>query len=335
MKHRRRLSLWRRRSRWTMVIYWVAFFCFQLSLADSEAQETRKIRLGYSAFSLSFLPHLFAKEAGLFQKYNLDVDLVQMAGPLQVAALSSGDLDFGGAISPALFAAVRGLPLKGVMFAVKTPLFYLVSEPKITKVEELSGKKVAVDTIGALQHISAKTMIQRKGVNPDLISYFQTGSVSNSLVALSSGAVSAAVLSIPHNLTMTQKGFHQLSSTQEAQVNFPPSGLTIHQAKLQKEPLLIKRLIGVMLDSMRLIESDRKKGTLYIQQKWKLSPKFAEEAYALVLPTLAENGRMGFEDVQEFLNVAYENNLIQQRASSKALLDYTQLDEVLRERKGR
>ena len=335
MKHGKRLNFCHRRFRWMIVIYWAAFSCFQLSLTDSEAQEARKVRLGYSAFSLSFLPHLFAKEAGIFERHGLAVELIQMAGPIQVAALASGDLDFGGAISPALFAAVRGLPLKGVMFTVKTPLFYLVSEPKITKLEELAGKKVAVDTIGALQHISAKTMIQKKRVNPDLISYFQTGSVSNSLVALSSGAVSAALLSIPHNLTMTQKGFHQLSSTQEAQVNFPPSGLTIHQAKLQKEPLLIKRLIGVMLDSMRLIESDRKKGTLYIQQKWKLSPKFAEEAYALALPTLAENGRMSFEDVQDFLNIAYENNLIQQRASSKALIDYTQLDEVLRERKGR
>ena len=317
------------------------FFClatlisFYSGLGESSAQESRKVRVGYSALSLSFLPHLFAKEAGIFERHGLAVELIQMAGPIQVAALAAGDLDFGGAISPALFAAVRGLPLKGVMFTVKTPLFYLVSEPKITKLEELAGKKVAVDTIGALQHISAKTMIQKKRVNPDLISYFQTGSVTNSLVALSSGAVSAALLSIPHNLTMTQKGFHQLSSTQEAQVNFPPSGLTIHQAKLQKEPLLIKRLIGVMLDSMRLIESDRKKGTLYIQQKWKLSPKFAEEAYALALPTLAENGRMSFEDVQDFLNIAYENNLIQQRASSKALIDYTQLDEVLRERKGR
>jgi NitT/TauT family transport system substrate-binding protein len=301
---------------------------------DAFAQEAKKVRIGYSALSLSFLPHLFARDAGVFQKHGLTVELIQMAGPIQVAALAAGEIDFGAAVSPALFAAVRGLPLRGVMIAVKTPLFYIVAEPGIKRIQDLVGKKVAVDTIGALQYIAAKAMFKKKGVNPEQISYIQTGSVSNSMAALGSGAVNGALLSIPNNIIMTQKGFNQMVSTPEAGVNFPPSGLSVHASKLQKDPAQIKRVLQAMLDAVAL-SADGAAVTSYIQRQWKLNARLAEESQRQMRPTLVTTGKMSLEEVQEFLDAAYENGQIQQKASAKNLMDYGPLDEVLRERRGK
>jgi NitT/TauT family transport system substrate-binding protein len=307
-------------------------FLLQIIAGQLFAQDSKRIRIGYSALSLAFLPHLLAKEAGIFDKHGLTVELIQMAGPIQVAALSAREIDFGAAVSPALFAAVRGLPLRGVMITVKTPLFYIVSEPGVKRVDDLVGKKVAVDTIGALQYIAARAMVKKKGVNPDQISYIQTGSVSNSVAALNSGAVNGALLSLPNNVILTQKGFNQLVSTVEAGVNFPPGGLMVHANKLQKEPAQIKRVIEALLDSLTLIETDNRAVTSYIQRQWKLHPQLAEEIDRLVRPTLVATGKMSFEDVQEFLDTAYENGQIQQKANSKVLMDYSALDDVLKNR---
>ncbi len=41
---------------------------------------------------------------------------------------------------------------------------------------------------------------------------------------------------------------------------------------------------------------------------------------------------MNIEDVQEFLDAAYENGQIQQKANSRTLMDYGPLDEVLKAR---
>jgi NitT/TauT family transport system substrate-binding protein len=296
------------------------------------AQESKRIRIGYSALSLSFLPHLVAQDAGVFQKRGLAIELIQMAGPIQIAALAAGEIDFGAAVSPALFAAVRGLPLRGVMIAVKTPLFYIVADPRTKRIEDLLGKKVAVDTVGALQYIAAKAIFKKKGVNPDQMSYIQTGSVSNSVAALNSGAVDAALLSIPNNVIMTQKGFNQLASTVDAGVNFPPAGLMVHTNKLQKEPVQIKRVIEALLDSLALIEADSVRVVNYIQRQWKLSRPLAEETYRLARPTLVPSGKMSLEDVQEFLDSAYENRQIQQKASGQLLINYGPLEEVLKTR---
>jgi NitT/TauT family transport system substrate-binding protein len=308
---------------------------FPILAGNLFAQESKRIRIGYSALSLSFLPQLFARDAGVFQKHGLTVELIQMAGPIQVAALAAGEIDFGAAVSPALFAAVRGLPLRGVMITVKTPLFYIVTEPGVKRIEDLVGKKVAVDTIGALQYIAAKAMFKKKGVNPEQISYIQTGSVSNSVAALSTGAVNGALLSLPHNVIMTQKGFNQMVSTPEAGVNFPPGGLSVHVNKLQKETAQIKRVMEALLDAAALLTADSAAVTSYIQRQWKLNPRLAEESQRQMRPTLVATGKMSFEEVQEFLDAAYENGQIQQKASAKNLMDYGPLDDVLRERRAK
>jgi NitT/TauT family transport system substrate-binding protein len=311
-----------------------AAFCLFAPLHNSSpelfAQETKIVRIGYSALSLSFLTHLFARDAGIFKKHRLEMQMIQMAGPIQVAALAAGEIDFGAAVSPALFAAVRGLPLRAVMITVKTPLFYIVAQPSVQRIDQLAGKKVAVDTIGALQYIAARAMLKRKGVNPDQVSYIQTGSVSNSVTALGSGSVNAALLSTPHNVVMTQKGFNLLISASEAEINFPPAGLSVHSAKLKKEAPQIRRVIEALLDAQARLGSGSSAISGYIERQWKLSARLAEDTLREVTPTLVPNGRLPLEAVQEFLDAAYENGQIQQRGDAKTLMDYGPLDDVLK-----
>jgi len=323
----------KRRQQVAIVLCLIIFF--PMLVGDLFAQANKRIRIGYSALSLSFLPQLFARDSGVFNKNGLAVEMIQMAGPIQVAALAAGEIDFGAAVSPALFAAVRGLPLRGVMITVKTPLFYIVAEPGVKRIEDLAGKKVAVDSIGALQYIAAKAMFKKKGVNPETISYIQTGSVSNSVAALATGAVNGALLSLPHNVIMAQKGFNQLVSTPEASVNFPPSGLSVHLAKLQKEAAQIKRVMEALLDTFSLITADSAAVTSYIQREWKLNARLAEESRRQLGPTLVANGKMSIDEVQEFLDAAYENGQIQQKASAKNLMDYGPLEDVLKTRRPR
>jgi ABC-type nitrate/sulfonate/bicarbonate transport system substrate-binding protein len=69
------------------------FFFLQLN-APVLAQETKKDRMAYSAFSISFLNVFGARDAGVFVKHGLEAELIQMAGPLPVAALAAGEIDF-------------------------------------------------------------------------------------------------------------------------------------------------------------------------------------------------------------------------------------------------
>src|SRR5215468_9895795 len=132
---------------------WVAILIAALAFSAStispaEAQELKKVRIGYPAFSLTFLAFFVAKDAGFFKKNGFDVDLVQLAGAVQTSALVAGEIDYLTGITGPLVAAARGLPFKGIMITHDRPLFWVIASTEIRKVEDLLGKTVAVDRPG-------------------------------------------------------------------------------------------------------------------------------------------------------------------------------------------
>jgi ABC-type nitrate/sulfonate/bicarbonate transport system substrate-binding protein len=83
-----------RRLTWPTVGISLLLFFFLPLNAFALARETKKVRITYSAFSISFLNVFVARDAGIFAKHGLEAELIQMAGPLPVAALAAGEIDF-------------------------------------------------------------------------------------------------------------------------------------------------------------------------------------------------------------------------------------------------
>jgi NitT/TauT family transport system substrate-binding protein len=276
------------------------------------------------------LVNLIARDAGIFKKHGLDVETILVAGPAQAAALAAGEIDYNSSFVPGLLLAAKGLPFTVVMATTKTPLFYIMARPDISKAN-LAGKKVAVSRVGSQSHALTRSMIKQAGINPDAVTYIQTGSTSNSYSALTAGSVDAATLSIPFNVLMKQKGFNQLVSTSNVGV-FPNTGLQVPRAKLDKNRAQVKRMVRAFLDSLKYIANEKDRVSDYIQRTWKLSPDVAEQTYREFLPSIPMDGKINLEAVQDYLDQAHRNSEIPQRADVRSVLDYSVLDEVLKER---
>jgi ABC-type nitrate/sulfonate/bicarbonate transport system substrate-binding protein len=287
--------------------------------------------MAYSAFSISFLNIFIARDAGFFKKHGLDLELIQMAGPLPIAAMVAGDLDYLAGITTGLVAAGQGVPLKGVMVVLRKPPFYLVSEPTIQKPEDLSGKRVGVDRIGSLQHLVARLILKHRGLDPEKAIFTQTGSVSNTTTSLAQGAVSAAVLSGPRKVIMGQKGFREIGSAAELPVHFPTSGLVVHDNKLKTDATRIKNVIRVMTESLAFTRREKAWTAGYIRDRWKLDTKVAETVYDQWLSTVATDGKVNSRDFQEYFDLAYAAKQIPAPVQFSAVMDYTLLDQVLKE----
>lgn len=299
------------------------------------AQETKKVRMAYSAFSISFLNIFIARDAGLFRKHALDVELIQMAGPLPIAALSAGEIDYLTGYTTGLVATAQGIPLKGIMVALRKPPFYVVADANIQRPNDLIGKRVGVDRIGSLQHLVTRLLLKNTGIDPEKVLFTQTGSVSNTVTSLSQGAVSAALLSGPHNVIMVQKGFKQIGAAEELPMHFPTSGLVVHEARLKNDAPRIKSAIRVMLDSMLFSRREKTWVVNYISGKWKLETKVAETVYEQWLSTLTSDGKINLKDLQEYFDLAYAAKQIPAPIQVSAVTDYTLLDQVLGERVGK
>jgi len=317
-------------------IIYLALFTLSLSLIRSfpaHAQELKKVKIGYPAYSMTFLTFFVAKDTGIFKKHGLDVDLVQLAGAVQTSALVAGEIDFLTGITSPLVAAARGLPFKGIMITHDRPLFWVIANPDIRQVQDLVGKTVAVDRLATLQDIVARDLLKQKGVNPERVTFVQTGSVSNSVQSLSQGSVAAALLSLPHNVVMTQKGYRELASATELGMRAASGGIATRDAKLKQEPAQVKAVIRATLDAMNFNRKEKSWMVDYIQNKWKLTPKVADEAYRFWLQGLTADGKIPLKDLQEMYDTAHASQMIPTPVPVPKVMDYALLDEVLKEKR--
>jgi len=285
--------------------------------------------MAYSAFSVSFLNIFVARDAGLFKKHGIDVELIQMAGPLPIAALASGEIDYLTGYTTGIVATGQGAPLKGIMISLRKPPFYLIAEPSIQRSSDLTGKRIGIDRIGSLQHLVARLLLKAKGADPEKAIFTQTGSVSNTVTSLGQGAVSAAILSGPHNVIMAQKGFRQIGAADELPMQFPTSGLVVSETKLRSDATRIKSVIRVMLDAAAFCRKERSWVVNYVKDRWKLEQKTADTVYDQWLSILTHDGKISVRDMQEYFDLAYSQKQIPAPINVAAVTDYSLLDQVL------
>jgi hypothetical protein len=92
----------------------------------------------------------------------------------------------------------------------------------------------------------------------------------------------------------------------------------------------------VLRATLEAMEFNRKEKTWmvnYIQSKWKLTPRIAEESYLAWLSGLTSDGKIALKDLQEIYDSALASQLIPTPVPVPKVMDYTLIDEVLKDRK--
>lgn len=158
---------------------WWALVAALCSFSGLAAAQT-KLQVGYIP-AADWLPVLVAKDAGLFQKRQLDVTLTKVAlGSNMPAALMSGSLDIGASTPPVLIdTAVAGLGLVGLVGTsrlVKNPaLFALVARTgvKVESARDLVGKRVGVPGLRATGDLMLRKWLMDRGVQPSSVVFVE------------------------------------------------------------------------------------------------------------------------------------------------------------------
>ena len=126
---------------------WI-FFTSIVFTSPAESQTLKKIRMGSSSTNVSFLAIYAALHRGFFKDEGLDLEIIFMAANLTSSAVMTGDLDYNAAVTGLIGGAVRGQPMKVLLFTVERPLLFLMSKKEIKDPKQLKGKKVAGSSPG-------------------------------------------------------------------------------------------------------------------------------------------------------------------------------------------
>ena len=170
------LSVLRSLISWLLISACVGF------LWGQAAWGAEKIRLGLSTRNVVLMPFYYAKDKKFFDRYGLDVEIIQIRSNLQLAGLVSGELDFITGIGTAIEGIGKGLPVKAVGVLYRAPLFSLLTQ--LPNAKSLEGKKISVSRIGSESHFNGVVMLERSGADPKKVTWIQTVSTALNMVPL-------------------------------------------------------------------------------------------------------------------------------------------------------
>ena len=212
-----------------------------------------KIRTSVPGLNLNYLSVFAAEGKGFFRDEGLENETIVIGGPAGIAALVSGDVDYSGAGGSGLRAAVKGAPLKAIMYQTERPTWYLVVHPSITQVSDLKGKKIGVALIGDSEDRFTSLFVERGGLSAKDVTKITIGTNPNDKVlAIKSGALSAVVLDPAATVMAEREGLRSLAYLGDI-FPLPFQGYVTTQRKIAENPGQVKRWIRAMVKSLMFL----------------------------------------------------------------------------------
>jgi NitT/TauT family transport system substrate-binding protein len=183
-----------------------------LSLLISARAGAEKIRTAVPGLNLNYLSIFSADTKGFFKDEGLDNETIVIGGPAGIAALISGDVDYSGAGGSGLRAAVKGAPLKAIMYQTERPTWYLIVHPTISQVSDLRGKKIGVALLGDSEDRFTTLYVERGGLSAKDVTKVSLGtSPSDKILGVKTGAVAAVVLDPAGAVAAQREGLKNLA----------------------------------------------------------------------------------------------------------------------------
>ena len=229
-------------------IFLIALIASSLGWACSvQAQDKalKKINWGVTSLSASnWIPWL-AKDAKIYEKHGLDVELVLVKGSGQTSAAILGGSLFAApvAVPQVMMANLGGADLVNIAHTVPGVQSKLLVKQEIKRPEDIKGKRIATSSLGSLGDFLFKYIIRKNGMDPIRdVTWLSIGTPGERLQALASGRVEAADLSYPTDAQALRLGYRVLWDARK-EVVYPSMSVVTRRKTVQEDRDTVMRML--------------------------------------------------------------------------------------------
>jgi NitT/TauT family transport system substrate-binding protein len=191
-----------------MICLAVTLVSLHLAFQPAGAQTKRKVVFGVPVTppNVVHIPPYVAKEMGLFNDLNIDVEFVTFEGGTQTLRGSvAGGLDITGTSSdPAIIGAARGAGTKVVgTYSHKLSQSMLV-QGDIKSCKDLKGRKIGIQEVGAFNEVMSRAVMASCGLTPKDVDYVPV-STKGRVAGLLAGQIDTAILHVDQAIVAKKK----------------------------------------------------------------------------------------------------------------------------------
>lgn len=233
-------------------------FAFTARIADG-GEAPQKLRVAYAAITAAFALPWIAKEAGIFQRHGLDVELVYIAaGSRAVQTLVGGGIDVAAIGGPAgVDARLAGADTIYVAIPVNRVLVFTVAAPQIQRIEDMRGKSIGVTRIGTVTDFFTRLYLRQNNLVPDKdVMIRQAGGLSEIVAALKAGQIHGGTFGFPAVLHARAAGFRVLVDYNTAGYRYPLSTVIVTQRLLRTQELAVRRFLEAQIEAAHRFKTD-------------------------------------------------------------------------------
>ena len=290
--------------------------------------------IGYAGFAGFQVSMWAVQDLGLLKKYGVEGETVLVPGTSrQIQALIGDSIQFAHVDAAGHVRAVmRGADIVMVGGSLNKFPFSLVTAKEIRQPADLIGKKIGIVGFGGGNDLAVTLLLREWKIPRDKVTVLQAGGGANRLVALTTKALDATVLSHPELGEALRMGMNELGNLNDFKTaDYPMSAVAVRRSFMAQNRGVVKRFLMAYAEATYQFMNQQEKGISVLKHRLKQdNPKALEETYKYFAPKFSFPTRVSHVGLQNTLElVATENPKLE--TGLNKYLDESILDELDKE----
>ena len=223
-----------------------------------------------------------AKDAGIFKKHGLDVNVIYIEGtPKALMSLFAGELQVVAGTGPAVASArVRGADAVMIMgFEVYLP-YYVIATPAIKTVEDLKGKVGANHSAATSADFAMRLGLRSIGLDPERdVNLRVVGATNLRMIMMQQGQAQFTVISNTEREEAEKLGFKVLADLASKRIPYPHSGVITSQKILREKHDAILRFGRASLEAIHYFKNNKAQSIAILKKYAKTDLSTLDSAY--------------------------------------------------------
>ena len=236
------------------------------------------VRIATSAVTGGFV-HLYSGlDYGIFEKYGLKFEHIQIRGSAPTLAALAGDqVQFSyGAADGSLPGLATGVEAKIIASPLIKLPYVMVARKDIRRPEDLKGKSIGVTRPGDLSARLSRQVVRKFGLTTNDVTIHPIGgSQTERYQAMAGNVVQAILVTPPLDVRAKRDGFNVIYRLIDLDIPFIYSSLLTSHKMLRERPEMVQRMVAALAETVYFVEKNPAKAKAAIAKAMRVKDEEA------------------------------------------------------------
>ncbi len=219
-----------------------------------------RLKVPYSAIAGSTLVLPLARDAGLFARYGLDVEVISIPGSSVVLqSMLAGEIPISAVSSAAVVEAdLAGADIPIIAGIVNRVVNILYTVPDVGAVSDLRGRRIGVPRLGDSSDFLTRYALRQQGLEPDRdVTLLQVGNNAEIVTAMQNGAIDAGIIGSPITIQARHLGYRPLLDLGGLGIPYQHTTVNVVGSYLRSDEDAVRRFLQAYVEAIYLYRADK------------------------------------------------------------------------------